>query len=99
MPTASTPLELRLLGALRRISQYQSPETLHRRASKDWGLDDGNEAIEYAYENVISEAKAAIRGVRVKRPDPAHPARDRGGSESLSKLAAAAPLSSEVSDG
>ncbi len=64
----STPLEIKLFDALKRISLYDSPERLHCRSAKDWGLDDASEAIEYAYENVLSEAKAAIRGVRIKRP-------------------------------
>lgn len=63
----------RLYGALKRITQYQSPERLRKNSWKDWGLDDGNEALEYAYENVLSEAKNAIRGVRLpkaKSPAP-----------------------------
>lgn len=60
----------RLYGALKRISQYDSPERLHRRSWKDWGLDDPHEAIEYAYENVLSEAKHAIKGVRLPKVSP-----------------------------
>lgn len=56
-------LELRLLGALKRIASYDSPQKLRKRSEKDYGLD-ADEAIEMAYENVISEAKAAIKGVR-----------------------------------
>lgn len=66
MSIASTELEFRLLRALRRIAAYQPPETIRRRSRKDWGLDDPAEALEMAYENVLAEAKAAIRGVRVK---------------------------------
>lgn len=50
--------------ALERIKLYQSPERLKKRASKDWGLDDGNEAVEMAYENVLQEAKNGLRNVR-----------------------------------
>jgi hypothetical protein len=52
--------------ALERIKLYQSPERLRKRSAKDWGLDDPNEAIEMAYENVLQEAKNGLRGV--KRP-------------------------------
>lgn len=68
-------LILRLYGALKRISQYQTPERLKKHSAKDWGLDDGNEALEYAYENVLFEAKAAIKGVRL--PKPKAPALER----------------------
>jgi hypothetical protein len=67
----NTPLEIRLYDALKRIAAYQSPDTLRRRSYKEWGLDDASEAIEYAYENVLSEAKHAVKGVRIKRPAPA----------------------------
>ena len=53
-----------MYAALQRIKAYQSPERLKKHSARDWGLDDGNEAIEYAYENVLSEAKAGLRGVR-----------------------------------
>jgi len=56
--------EQRFYEALKRISQYQTPATLERQAAKDWGLDDWKEAMEYAYENVLGEAKAAIKGYR-----------------------------------
>lgn len=49
--------------ALKRITQYDNPERLRRRAEKDYGLD-GFEAIEMAYENVLAEAKRAIKGKR-----------------------------------
>lgn len=56
--------------ALYRIAQYDSPERLKKRAERDYGLD-GGEAIEMAYDNVISEAKSAIKGLR--RPTEAKP--------------------------
>ena len=61
----STPLELRLHAALKRIASYDPPERLARRSEKDYGLSP-EEAIEMAYENVIQEAKNAIKGVRTK---------------------------------
>jgi hypothetical protein len=56
--------EQRLYDALKRITKYQSVASIRRYAARDWGLDDPDEAIEYAYENVIEEAKRAIRGMR-----------------------------------
>lgn len=53
----------RLYDALKRIASYDSPEKLRRSAWRDYGLDAAV-AIEYAYENVRAEAKAAIRGMR-----------------------------------
>jgi hypothetical protein len=71
MPVARTPLELKLLSALKRISSYDHPDKLRKRSHRDCGLD-ANEAIEMAYENVIAEAKNAIHGVRLPwlRPPP-----------------------------
>lgn len=65
----STPLEIRLHAALKRIAAYTPPEKLERRAEKDYGLPY-EEALAYAYENVIGEAKAAIEGVRIKPEEP-----------------------------
>ena len=48
--------------ALRRIAAYQSPEKLQRSSQKDWGLE-ADEAISMAYENVIQEAKSALKGL------------------------------------
>lgn len=62
MPIARTELELKLLGALQRISRYQSVERL-RRDAHHVGLHPG-EHVEMAYENVLAEAKAAVKGVR-----------------------------------
>ncbi len=64
MPVAKTDLELKLLRSLRRIAAYHSPESLHRHAEKSYGCS-GEEAVEMAYENVISDAKNAVKGVRV----------------------------------
>jgi hypothetical protein len=49
--------------ALKRIASYDSVERLNRGAQSSYGLD-ASEAIEMAYENVIEEAKAAIKGHR-----------------------------------
>lgn len=42
---------------------YQSIEHLRRNAEKQYGLD-AEEAIEYAYENIIWDAQRAIKGKR-----------------------------------
>lgn len=64
MPTANSLLERSLLNALRRISAYSSPDHLRRNSGKEYGLDSA-ESIEMAYDNVIAEAKNAVRGVRL----------------------------------
>lgn len=53
-----------MFAALQRIRAYQPPERLKKHSAEDWGLDDGNEAVEYAYENVLQEAKIGLHGVR-----------------------------------
>ena len=67
--------EQRLYDALKRIASYQPPESLHRTAGRVYGLD-GNEAIEMAYENVISEAKSAIKGMRRPKGEPSPQTRE-----------------------
>lgn len=62
---ANTPLEIKLFDALKRIAAYDPPERIRRNSERDYGLD-ADEAIEYAYENVIGEAKHATKGVRIK---------------------------------
>ncbi len=66
--------EQRYFDALKRITQYQSVEWLRRNAERQYGLSP-SEALEMAYENVLCEAKDAIRARRrpscavpVKRP-------------------------------
>ena len=54
-----------LYDALKVITQYQSPEQLRRASERDYGLNY-EEALEMAYENVLSTAKQAIR--RMRRP-------------------------------
>ncbi len=48
---------------LKRITLYDSPEKLRKSSEKNWGLPF-DEAIEYAYDNIQSDAKRAIRGKR-----------------------------------
>ena len=69
-------LEQRLYDALKRIASYDSPETLQRVSQKRYGLEP-EEAIEFAYENVIQEARNAIKGMR--RPKGAAPSVPDGG--------------------
>ncbi len=60
---------------LKRITKYDSVEKLRRNSEKDYGLPF-HEALEYAYENIIHEAKIAVW--RRPRPkDPAQPANRR----------------------
>lgn len=53
----------RYFDALKRITAYMEPEQLRKRSLKMYGIEP-EEAIEFAYENVLAEAKAAIRGKR-----------------------------------
>ncbi len=61
-----TEREQRMYYALKRISSYLLPDQLAKQSQKLYGLD-GDEAISMAYENVIWEAKAAIKGMRRPR--------------------------------
>jgi hypothetical protein len=56
--------EQRYFDALKRIASYQSAERLLKKSWDDWGLDDGKEALEYAYENIREDAKRAVKGKR-----------------------------------
>lgn len=49
--------------ALTRICAYETPSAIARTAMKNYGLNP-DEAVAYAYENVRSEARAGIKGVR-----------------------------------
>jgi hypothetical protein len=62
----STEREQRLYDALKRITQYMPPEKLRKIAERKYGLSE-EEAIEFAYENVLGEAVAAIKGMRRPR--------------------------------
>ncbi len=55
--------EQKMYAALKRITQYYPPERLRKRAERNYGLDP-DECIEMAYENVLMEAKKAIKGMR-----------------------------------
>lgn len=55
--------EQKLYDALKRIAAYAPPENLRKHSERVYGLE-GDEAIEMAYENVIQEAKNAIKGMR-----------------------------------
>lgn len=55
--------EQRYFDALKRITVYHSVEQLRRKSEKDYGLN-WTEALEYAYQNVIDEARQAVRGRR-----------------------------------
>lgn len=68
MGAQNTALEIRLYDTLKRIARdYQTPDQIRRSAERDYGLSP-DEALEYAYENIQHEAKAAIKGLRIKRP-------------------------------
>jgi hypothetical protein len=67
---ASIENERRYFDALKCIASYSPPDRLFRTAEKEYGLSY-YEALEMAYENVIEEAKSALRGRR--RPKGAHP--------------------------
>jgi hypothetical protein len=53
-----------MYNALQRIRHYQSVHRLKNHSEKDWGLDNGHEAVEMAYENVLDEARIGLRNVR-----------------------------------
>lgn len=59
-------LNIKMYNALKRITQYQSPERLRRTSQKQLGLEY-EEALEYAYENVIADAKHGLKGVRLPK--------------------------------
>lgn len=48
MAVIKTDLEKRLYAALKRITQYDTPERLRNNSLRDYGLDDPGEAIEYS---------------------------------------------------
>jgi hypothetical protein len=61
--------EERFRVALERICAYMTPAQLNREADRRYGLKYV-EALEMAYDNVLGEAKAALRGVRRSRKKP-----------------------------
>jgi hypothetical protein len=67
-----TPKEQRdydqMYWALRRITKYTTPAQIRRSSQKQYGLGY-EECLEYAYENVLGEAKTGLR--RVQKPKEA----------------------------
>lgn len=63
MATDKQTREQKLYDALKRITMYDNPDRLRKRAERDYGLEP-DEVIEMAYENVLAEAKTAIKGMR-----------------------------------
>lgn len=57
---------IRLHGALKRITKYQTPKQMRRSSDRDWGLPF-EECIVMAYENIQQEAESAIKGVRIPK--------------------------------
>ena len=53
-------------AVLKRIAAYQRPERLRKFAERQYGLSY-EEALEMAYDNVISEAATAVRGKRTPK--------------------------------
>ena len=66
--------EQRYFDALKQITKYESVERLRKHSERNWGLAY-EEALEMAYENVINEARSAIRGKRRPKDDAASEAR------------------------
>jgi hypothetical protein len=67
----SSSREQKLYNALRRIAKdYQTPDQLRRTAEREYGLRY-HEALEYAYENILNDARQALRGIRMPKPKPA----------------------------
>ena len=65
-----TPYEERafrqMYSALKRITKYDSTDRLRRDGEESWGVPFA-EALEMAYENLQSEARAGLSGVRQPR--------------------------------
>lgn len=55
--------ELEYYDTLRRITRYQTVDQLRRNSEKQFGLSY-EEALEFAYENVIQEVWSVLRGKR-----------------------------------
>jgi len=58
--------------ALKRITCYQTVAQLRRHSEDEYGLAFA-EALEYAYENVIQEARNAIKGKRSPQRNSTEP--------------------------
>ena len=58
----------RMRAALLQISkEYQTPAQLFRNGHEQYGLDY-TETLEMSYENIQSDAKRAVKGVREAKP-------------------------------
>lgn len=57
--------EQKLYDALKTITRYHPPRQLRHAAKRHYGIEY-EEALEMAYENILAEAKQAVRGM--KRP-------------------------------
>ena len=55
--------EQRYFDVLKRITRYQTVDQLRRHAQEEWGVQF-EEALGYAYENVIDEARRAVKDKR-----------------------------------
>lgn len=71
--TATTPLELLLARALERIANYQDPEEIREETEQDEEDNDyrvigADETIEMAYENVLFEARNALKAAQELSP-------------------------------
>jgi hypothetical protein len=65
----STPLEIRLFDALKRIARdFMTPDQIRRDAEKECDGPGYEEYLEMSYENIQETAKRAVHGVRIKRP-------------------------------
>lgn len=53
----------RMRFALKMIAGYQTPDQLRRDCEKDYGLEY-HDALEMAYENLLEDARTAVKGVR-----------------------------------
>jgi hypothetical protein len=90
----STQTEIRYFDALKRITRYQSVERLRKKSEQDWGLLF-EEALEMAYENVLDDAKRAIKGKR--RPAIAAVATKREADAGSSQTEGRSPDAATVS--
>jgi hypothetical protein len=71
--------EQRYYDALKRIASYMPPDKLRKIAARKYGLSE-QEAIEFAYENVLADAAAAIKGMRRPRDREAPDSRTQTGA-------------------
>lgn len=56
---------LRMYKALKQINKHYSPAKLRKQCGGNFGFSY-EESLEMAYENVLMEAKHAIKGIRIK---------------------------------